>query len=202
MEIDARDITCPKPVIMTLQALKDLPSGETLTVLVNDETAVGNLTRLASEKGLELTIDERGDHTAMIIKSDGAVEVGSAADEAAAICDVAPCGPTVFAFGSKSMGAGDPELGHILVKGLIYALSQQEQVPSCCLFYNDGASLTCEGSESLDDIRALEEAGCKILTCGTCLDFHHLREKLAVGGVTNLYEIAQILSAQPGVVTV
>ncbi|WP_251159283.1 sulfurtransferase-like selenium metabolism protein YedF [Caniella muris] len=202
MQIDARGITCPKPVIMTLQALKELLAGEALEVLVDDETARGNLTRLASEKGCALTVTEAGDHTVMTLVPEGAVEVASAEEEAAAICDLSATVPSVFAFGSSSMGQGDPELGHILVKGLIYALSQQDQVPSCCLFFNDGARLTCEGSDTVEDVRTLEERGCRILTCGTCLDFHHLRDSLAVGGVTNLYEIAQILSAQPGVVTV
>ena len=45
----------------------------------------------------------------------------------------------------------------------------------------------------LDDIRELERRGCEILTCGTCLDFHGLRDELAVGGVTNLYAISEIL---------
>ncbi len=202
MQIDARGITCPKPVIMTLQALKELPAGEALEVLVDDETARGNLTRLAAEKGCALTVTEADGHTVMTLVPEGVVEVTSPEEEADAICDVAAPGPAVFAFGSASMGQGDPELGHILVKGLIYALSQQDSVPSCCLFFNDGARLTCEGSDTVEDIRTLEERGCRILTCGTCLDFHHLRENLAVGGVTNLYEIAQILSAQAGVVTV
>ena len=105
----------------------------------------------------------------------------------------------VIAVDSDAMGRGDAELGHILMKGLIYALAHQESVPKTMLFYNGGASLTCEGSESLEDIKELEARGTEILTCGTCLDFYGLREKLAVGGVTNLYAIAQILSSNPGV---
>ena len=30
-----------------------------------------------------------------------------------------------------------------------------------------------------------------ILTCGTCLDFYGLKDKLAVGGVTNMYDIVE-----------
>ena len=67
------------------------------------------------------------------------------------------------------------------------------------LFYNGGAHLTCEGSESLEDIKELESRGTKILTCGTCLDFYGIKDKLAVGDVTNLYAIAEIISQQPGV---
>ena len=31
----------------------------------------------------------------------------------------------------------------------------------------------------------------EILTCGTCLDFYGLKEQLAVGGVTNMYDIVE-----------
>ena len=54
MKIDARNLTCPKPVVMTLEALPKLAAGESLEVVVNDEVAVGNLTRLAAQKDCEL----------------------------------------------------------------------------------------------------------------------------------------------------
>ena len=43
----------------------------------------------------------------------------------------------------------------------------------------------------LEDIKELSERGVEILTCGTCLDFYGIKEKLAVGGVTNMYSIAE-----------
>jgi peroxiredoxin family protein len=69
------------------------------------------------------------------------------------------------------------------------------------IFFNGGAHLTCEGSESVEDIKELESRGTKILTCGTCLDFYGIRDKLAVGGVTNLYEIAETFTTHPGTTT-
>ena len=69
------------------------------------------------------------------------------------------------------------------------------------LFFNSGAHLTCAGSESLDDIRELEGRGTKILTCGTCLDYYGIRDRLGVGGVTNLYAIAEIIATEPDVVS-
>lgn len=89
------------------------------------------------------------------------------------------------------MGEGDPVLGHLLLKGFLYALTQQEELPQTVLFYNGGAFLTTEGSESLEDLRFLEESGVEILTCGTCLNHYGLADKLAVGQVTNMYEIAE-----------
>ena len=201
MEIDARNVTCPKPVVMTLEALAKLPAGESLKVTVNDSVALGNLTRLAQGKGIDLEVQKSGDESVLTFTpgENATASTASAEEEASAYCELPATTAAVIAVDSDAMGRGDAELGHILMKGLIYALAHQESVPKTMLFHNGGASLTCEGSESLEDTKELEARGTEILTCGTCLDFYGLREKLAVGGVTNLYAIAQILSSNPGV---
>ena len=98
---------------------------------------------------------------------------------------------TVIAISSDKMGEGNDELGAVLIKGFIYAINQQDTLPSTMLFYNGGAKLTCEGSASLEDLKTLEAAGVEILTCGTCLNFYGITDKLAVGDVTNMYVIAE-----------
>ena len=92
------------------------------------------------------------------------------------------------------MGTGNDELGAVLIKGFLYALTQQDELPKTILFYNGGAQLTCEGSASLEDLKSLEALGVEILTCGTCLNYYKLSDKLQVGGVTNMYEIAERLT--------
>ena len=77
------------------------------------------------------------------------------------------------------------------MKAFTFALTQQDNLPKTILFYNGGASLTCEGSPMLEDLKTLEAEGVEILTCGTCLNFYGLTEKLSVGGVTNMYVIAE-----------
>ena len=77
------------------------------------------------------------------------------------------------------------------MKGFLFALTMQDKRPDTLLFFNGGARLTCEGSDSLEDLRKLRDSGVEILTCGTCLDFYHLTEKLAVGEVTNMYDIVE-----------
>ena len=89
------------------------------------------------------------------------------------------------------MGEGDERLGKTLMKGFIYALTESESLPSCILLYNNGAKLSTEGSDSLEDLKLLESKGVEILTCGACLDFYKLTEKLKVGSVTNMYVIAE-----------
>jgi peroxiredoxin family protein len=69
-----------------------------------------------------------------------------------------------------------------------------DPVPDTILCYNGGAFLTTEGSDSLEDLQNLEAAGTKIITCGTCLNFYGLTDKVKVGTVGNMYDIADILS--------
>lgn len=89
------------------------------------------------------------------------------------------------------MGEGNEELGRALLKAFLFALTQQETLPAAILFYNAGAAVTCEGSASLEDLQALQSQGVEILTCGTCLNYYGLTEKLRVGEVTNMYVIAE-----------
>jgi len=203
MQVDARNMTCPKPVILAIEALSKLGREKPLELLVDNETAVGNVSRLAAERGCLLDVARRDGYTSLTLTPTGAAHpVSDSPTAGAAVCDLPVVPASVIAIGSDAMGRGSDELGRILVKGLVYALAHQEGVPRTMLFYNSGACLTCEGSESLDDIRELESRGTEVLTCGTCLDFYGIREKLAVGSVTNLYAIAEAVAAQPGVFSI
>lgn len=195
--IDARGEACPLPVVKTLQAIRSLQGGaDTIETLVDNEIAVQNLQRLAGRMQLAFTVgkeDESCYRVTMTVPG-GAREVP--ADDAVE-CQV-PAGKAerrpVVAIGSATMGEGSEELGKTLMKGFIYALTQQELLPASILFYNGGAAITCEGSPSLEDLKELEERGVEILTCGTCLNYYGIADSLKVGGVTNMYSIVETLS--------
>lgn len=97
----------------------------------------------------------------------------------------------VVVLASDEMGQGDAVLGRLLMKGFVYALTQQDKLPETVLLFNGGARLSCEGSDSLEDLKELEAQGVEILTCGTCLNHYGIGEKLSVGSVTNMYEIVE-----------
>ena len=80
------------------------------------------------------------------------------------------------------------------------SLTQQDELPDTILCYNGGAKLTCEGSESLEDLKDLAARGVEILTCGTCLNFYGITEKLQVGSVTNMYDIVERMSSADRVI--
>ena len=81
------------------------------------------------------------------------------------------------------------------MKGFLYALSQQERLPCTILFYNGGAKVTTEGSVSIEDLKNMEAQGVEIRTCGTCLNYYGLTDKLAVGSVTNMYDIVETMTS-------
>jgi selenium metabolism protein YedF len=98
------------------------------------------------------------------------------------------------------MGSGDEKLGTSLMKAFVFALTKQDMLPETIVCYNTGAYLTCEDADTLEDLKSLEAEGVNILTCGTCLDFYGIKEKLAVGSVTNMYEIVETMEKAKKVV--
>ena len=168
-----------------------LTGPETIEVLVDNEIAVQNVTKMASSSGGKVTSEKLGDAEYKVtIEMEGA----PAAEEAEVTCAPDARDNTVVVISSDRMGSGNDELGKVLIKGFIFAVTQLDTLPKTMLFYNGGATLTTEGSDSLEDLKSLEAQGVEIMTCGTCLDYYGLKEKLAVGTVTNMYSIVETMA--------
>ena len=198
VQVNALGDTCPLPVIKTMNALKELGGAGTVEVLVDNEIAVQNLTKFGNSKGFTVSSEKKTkkDFTVTFQIPENSTTSTPAAESAVPACtpDSKKHG-LVAVLSANTMGNGEEQLGKILMKSFIFALTKQDQLPEIILCYNSGASLTCEDSDSLEDLKSLEAEGVKILTCGTCLDFYGLKEKLAVGGVTNMYEIVEIMES-------
>ena len=192
--VDAMGMQCPIPVVKALKAIETMAGPGLLEVHVDNEVAVQNLLRMAAGKHYEARSEQlEPKHFAITIDVNALPEAGvTAEEESACLPDLR--GNWVAAVGTRTMGSGNDELGAILMKGFLYAMSQQKELPRTVLFYNGGAYLTTEGSASLEDLKTMQAQGVEILTCGTCLDFYGLKEKLAVGGVTNMYTIVEKLA--------
>ena len=189
--VNAMGDNCPIPVIKTKKAIAALTGPETIEVLVDNEIAVQNVTKMASSSGGKVTSEKLGDAEYKVtIEMEGAPE----ADEAEAVCVPDARDNTVVVVSSDRMGSGNDELGKVLIKGFIFAVTQLDTLPKTMLFYNGGATLTTEGSDSLEDLKSLEAQGVEIMTCGTCLDYYGLKDKLAVGTVTNMYSIVETMA--------
>ena len=191
--VNAIGDACPIPVVKTLNAIKALTAADVIETLVDNETAVQNLIRMADKKGCPVKSEKISDKEFKVTIEVGDAALAAPVDTENVVCELPRTGKKniVVVISSKAMGHGGDELGTALMKGFIYALSQQEQLPTTILFYNGGANIPVEGSVSLEDLKNLEAQGVEILTCGTCLNFYGLTEKLAVGEVTNMYTIVE-----------
>lgn len=188
--IDARGLACPLPVVNAKNAADQMGEGGTLTVMVDNEIAVRNLGKFAESRNYAFSYEQKSEKEYVVKMLVNAGEEAPGGENIA--CE--PCrtgNGTVAVISGNTMGTGEEALGKILIKAFIFALSKQDKLPDTMIFYNSGAFLTCEGSESLEDLKAMEAEGVKIMTCGTCLDFYGLKEKLSVGSVSNMYEIVE-----------
>ena len=194
IKVNAIGDACPIPVVKTKNAIKELNGPGTVEVLVDNEITVQNLTKMAVQKGYEIQSQKLEEQKYQVIMTVG--EGGEGMEKQEDTAEETVCIPDsrnhkIVVISSGRMGEGNDELGEVLMKGFIYALTQQDELPETILFYNGGAPFTCEGSPALEDLKQLEAQGVEILTCGTCLNYYGLSEKLKIGDVTNMYVIAE-----------
>jgi selenium metabolism protein YedF len=191
--VDARGLACPQPVILARKALLD---HERVAVIVDNPAAVENVRRLGAKMGCEIIVEEKGGGIVHLHLTRGEAPPAPEADlDEAAVCAAAAGGPFVVALAADRMGRGNEELGGILMKAFVHTLMQLDPLPGKIICYNTGVHLALDGSPVLEDLRQLGEAGVEILVCGTCLNFFGVADRLAVGSVSNMYEIAGSLAA-------
>ena len=192
IKVNALGDACPIPVVKTKKAMQEATGAETIEVLVDNEIAVSNVTKMASSSGANVTSEKVAD-------KEYKITIEMSGDAAA--CEECAEENLVVVISSDRMGTGNDDLGKVLIKGFIFAVTQLDKLPKTMLFYNGGATLTAEGSDSLEDLKHLEEQGVEILTCGTCLNYYNLSDKLQVGSVTNMYTIVEKMAGADKIIT-
>jgi selenium metabolism protein YedF len=197
--VNAMGDNCPIPVIKTKKAMQEVSGPEVLEVLVDNEIAVQNVSKMAASSGAQVSSEKLGEKEFKVtVVMAGAVVAETKEEEVTCMPDKRD--NTVVVVASDRMGDGNDALGKVLIKGFLFAVSQLDTLPKKILFYNGGATLTCEGSDSLEDLKNMEAQGVEILTCGTCLDYYGLKEKLAVGSVTNMYVIVESMAEASNII--
>lgn len=188
--IDTRGLACPQPVILTKKALADA-GAELVTTIVDSPTAQANVSRMAQKAGRQVTVETKDDGIYLHLSREGA-----AAPETLALgqAEVLPTtGPLVVYIGADRMGRDEDELGRILVRGFLHTLNEVSPRPDALVFVNTGVRLVIKDSPVLEDLQTLNERGVDILACGTCLNYLELTDQVAIGTVSNMYDIAETL---------
>ncbi len=186
MNIDARGLACPKPVIETKKAIESINSGK-VKVIVDNYIAKENIIKLSRSMNLEFNILKEEDSfiEIEIIKGEFLENI---IEEKSNDID----NSCVFISSDKT-GEGDIELGKILMKGFVYTLTETKPYPRYIILVNSGVNLSTSNEDTIENFKKLENFGVEIISCGTCLDFYNLKESLKVGRVSNMYDILEIM---------
>ena len=185
IEIDARGLACPKPVINTKKELDNIEEG-IVVVTVDNYIAKQNILKLSNSLNCESRIikEEKDLISIEIKKGDNVIIEEQIKDELDNKC--------IF-ISSNKMGNGNDELGEILMKGFVYTLTESKPYPKSILLVNSAVKLSTENYDTVQNLKILEESGVEILSCGTCLDYYGLKESIKVGSITNMYTIVDIM---------
>ncbi len=189
--IDAKGLACPQPVVLTKKALEN---NDSVTVIVDNETAKENVSRLAEKSGCTISVESAGDGTFRLSLSKKGAAPSTVTSSTLSETSTAKSGPNVFVISSDTMGKGDDELGAALMKAFIHTIFSLDYLPDTLIFYNTGVKLTEKNSDVLDDLKKLEEQGVEILVCGTCANFFNIKDNVSAGIISNMYDIAGAMS--------
>jgi len=189
--IDAKGLACPQPVVLTKQALDEISQGD-MCVLVDNETARDNVSRLATSKGCSVCIIDKGESVfEILIKK-----------EAAGAACPAPAETTekiAYLFDADHIGS-NMELGKVLMNGFLSAMQNLQNKNCAIVLISKAVRLSTSGSYVLDVLKGLEGQGFSILICGTCLNFFKIRENVKVGTISNALEILECMTAAAKVI--
>lgn len=192
--MDARGKKCPIPVVL---AKKEIDAGNAnFTVLVDNQTAVQNLSRLAESQKYSVSVEdmERG----FRVEFSG---TGSCPECEEILRAPSTDGSWLLFVSKETIGSGSDELGKNLMKMFFYTLTQNGRIPETIIFMNGGVKLPVQEEQIVEHLQVLQEKGSQILVCGTCLNYYELAPQLKIGTVSNMYEIAEKLLDAPKVIS-
>lgn len=191
IKVNAMGKLCPEPVIMTKA---ELAKGATeLEVSVDNDIAVSNVTRLLSGQGFSVEVERNGDERKLKAKKTGEAKVESAGNNSRLL--------SVLVTG-KTLGRSDAELGEVLIKAFLGTLSKLTTKPAVIAFMNEGVKLTLADSSACEHIKDLEKTGTKVLVCGTCTTHFNITDKVAVGTISNMFEIMEMITGADKILTI
>ncbi|MCF8093201.1 MAG: sulfurtransferase-like selenium metabolism protein YedF [Desulfotignum sp.] len=199
-DVDARGLACPQPVLKTKQTV-DQSHPSQLTVQVDNEAAVENVSRFLGTQGYDTTVSGQKDDftiTAVLTHAPPGqaeeTDMGPGPDPSVPEADDPDVHQKILVLiATDRMGFGDDELGKKLMISFIKTLGEMGDDLWRLVFVNNGVKLTITGSPVLETLKAYEKQGISILVCGTCLSHFDLLEARQVGYTTNMLDIVTSL---------
>jgi len=199
--VDTKGQLCPAPLIAAKKALKETAEGETFRVLTDNQTSFDNLCRFLKDNGAGFQVEESEGVWTMTVTRITGENVETKVEE---YCIPAIShfekGNYVVAITSDKMGEGDSELGYLLMANFIKALKDLNKLPQHMVFYNRGVTLAVKDSPVVEHISDLGKMGVEIHLCATCVNHYKLEKNIAVGTLSNMYSIAEIMASAGNII--
>jgi len=189
--VDVRGTACPQPVIKAKQTMKNK---EKFSILMSQPDQADNVTRMAEHAGWTVEKTEMADHLKLTLKPEGLTREPEILPEDLT-CSFSASenihSGSLLVIASEFMGRGDPSLGKLLMHAFINTLNELDVKPERILLFNSAVKLAVTDSPVIESLIKLAENNVEILVCGTCLEYYQIRDKLLVGNVSNMYDIAE-----------
>ncbi len=186
--IDCRTLQCPAPVLKAKECLEKEAVQE-LSVIVDNDAAVENVTRFLSFHKFEISVDSDGISSTISGKRNlGNAKILETNSQPHSKSDLENQ-KILIMLSSEQIGKGDNELGKNLMVNFIKTLKEMGNDLWRMVFVNHGVKLSTETSAVLKELILLEESGVDILVCGACLTHLGLMDKKKVGQTTNMLDI-------------
>lgn len=199
--VDTKGQLCPAPLIATKRALKETTVGDSFIVLTDNHISFTNVSRFLRDNNTPFTVsEEKGVWSLRVTRTTGEQTKPAAEEYCTSEVPHFQKGDFIVAISSDKMGEGDTDLGTLLMTNFIKAIHDLDILPSKMVFYNRGVFLGKNDSSILELLKDLERMGVSLFLCGTCINHYSLKDSITIGSVSNMFEIAQIMSSAGKVV--
>lgn len=200
MTVDTRGKLCPLPLILFRKAVKENPDERNFEILTDNKISCANLMDFIHQNAYTYTMEEQAGDTTLLrvtIPETRPME----AQEVPCPTPTPRTGKSIVQLRSDVMGQGDDGLGGILILAYLNALKELDRLPSHIICYNSAVKLATRAHQASATLLELQDRGVEVIVCGTCTGYYDVTEEIAVGKISNMLSIAELLHGADTIIT-
>ena len=209
--LDCRGLDCPTPVLRVRECM-EATAPAALCVLVDNQAAVENVTRLLHHYGYAATVTETNgiwELSAQRQSAEGTPSSGATPKPSSVVTTPQPHagedthnGKTLVIIPCEGFGQGDETLAQRLMHNFLATLPEMGSSLWRVVLLNGGVRLAATQGPALEALQRLEREGVDVLVCGACLEFFNLTKEKKVGQTTNMLDIVTSMQLAAKVVRI
>ncbi len=187
--INCSGLDCPEPVVKAKKALEEY---DKVKIILDNEVAVNNVSRMAANIGYQVDETKISDDKYELLIYGKREKANS--EESTDSAKISP-DTDVILITTERLGDGPDELGSLLMSGLLKTIADLRNQPDSLILMNNGVKLATINDETVKTLKKLVDEGLELKVCGTCLEYLDLKDKLKVGLISNMYEILDLITS-------